>query len=59
LLTTVFSLLSHAQDRSAIITMNNSVLMCPHLSVKFKKIFSSKTVDFSLLLIVVFPQNLS
>jgi len=42
LLTTVFSLLSHAQDRSAIITMNNSVLMCPHLSVKFKKIFSSK-----------------
>ena len=43
LLCTLFSLISFAQDnRSVIISMNNSVLMCPHLSVKFKKVFSSK-----------------
>ena len=42
LLCCLFSIISQAQDRTVTITMNNSVLMCPHLGVKFKKVFSSK-----------------
>ena len=43
LLCYLFSLISLAQDNMSVtITMNNSVLMCPHLGVKFKKVFSSK-----------------
>ncbi|HIF14424.1 MAG TPA: hypothetical protein EYQ86_03485 [Bacteroidetes bacterium] len=41
-LTTIFSFLSFAQNRTVVINMNNDVLHCPHLGVKFKTIFSSK-----------------
>ena len=41
-LTTILSSLSFAQNKTVVINMNNDVLHCPHLGVKFEKVFSAK-----------------